>query len=251
MSEIKKPNFYDFVNVYDFTCELPGSKQQIKFKPVNSAQLKRLLTYENEKNLIIQEMALDELITSSVVSENFNIDDLYLEDRFFLLLEIRKKTKGEVLEFTNTCSECNSQSINRVDLNNLPIKEINKEFKPIAELSQGIKVYLKYLKRGNQKEIKPNMLKRTMSEMSQAAELQTYYHAITIDKIETPNGIDDNLSLQDKKYFLDNIPIQEYEKIKEVLDEMSFGVDLSYSIKCNKCNYEYKVEVPLENNFFS
>jgi hypothetical protein len=251
MSEIKKPNFYDFVNVYDFVCELPGSKKQIKFKPVNTAQLKRLLTYENEKNLIIQEMALDELITSSVLSEDFNINDLYLEDRFFLLLELRKKTKGEVLEFTIACPECKSQSINRVDLNNLPTKGIDKGLKTVAELSQGIKVHLKYLKRGDQKEVKSNLLKKTMSEISQAAELQTYYNALTIAKIETPNGIDEDLSLQDRKFFLDSIPLQEYEKIKEVLKEMEFGVNLEYEIKCIKCSFEQTTTIPLENNFFS
>jgi predicted Zn-ribbon and HTH transcriptional regulator len=249
----QKPKFYDYVNVYDFVCELPGSKQQIHFKPVNTAQLKRLLTYENEKNLVLQEMALDELISSSIISENFNINDLYLEDRFFLLLELRKKTKGEILEFSLTCPECNSQSINRIDLNNLPIKEIDLGVNKIAELSRGIKVHLKYIKRSDQKEVKSHFFKKSMSETSQAAELQTYYHALSISKIETPNGIDvdDSLTLVDKKYFMDNIPLNEYEKIKEILEAMSFGVDLSYDTKCNKCEYEHKTTVPLENNFFS
>jgi hypothetical protein len=34
MSE--KPNFLDYVNVYEFECELPGSKEIVKFKPCNN-----------------------------------------------------------------------------------------------------------------------------------------------------------------------------------------------------------------------
>jgi hypothetical protein len=71
MSE-NKPNFLDYVNVYEFECELPGSKQKVKFKPVTTGQIKKLLTYEKETNYVIQEQALDDLISSSVLSEGFN-----------------------------------------------------------------------------------------------------------------------------------------------------------------------------------
>ena len=60
MSE--RPKFYDHVNVYDFSCELPGSKETIQFKPVSTGQIKKLLTYENESNYVLQEQALDDLI---------------------------------------------------------------------------------------------------------------------------------------------------------------------------------------------
>ena len=97
MSE--KPKFLQHVNVYDFTCELPGSKQTVQFKPVTTGQIKKLLSYENETNYVVQEQALDDLISSSVLSDGFDIGELFIYDRLFLLLEIRKKTKGEILEF--------------------------------------------------------------------------------------------------------------------------------------------------------
>lgn len=252
MSEQQKPKFYDFVNVYEFTCELPGSGEEVKFKPVNTAQLKRLLTYEKEQNIIVQEFALDELISSSVLTEGFNIDDLYLEDRFFLLMELRKKTKGEVLEFTLNCPKCKSQSLNRANLEDLPVEPINPNVNKMVELSNGIKIHLKHVKRGDQKNIQPNMIPKNLSELQQQAEIQTLYHAISIEKIELPDGTEEseNLSLLDKKYLIDNIPTNEYEKIKDQLDEMAFGVDVSYKMKCIKCQYEHETVIPLENNFF-
>ena len=39
----QKPKFYDFINVYEFECELPGSREIIKFKPVSTGQIKKLL----------------------------------------------------------------------------------------------------------------------------------------------------------------------------------------------------------------
>ena len=245
-----RPKFYDHVNVYDFDCKLPGSEQDVKFKPVTTGQLKKLLTYENEKDLIIQEQALDDMILSSVLSEDFNIDELYLEDRFYLLVELRKKTKGEVLEFSFTCPQCKSQSINRVDLNKLPIKPLDKK-ETIVDLGHGIKVYLRRVKRKHQKEIKSSMIHQHLSEMQKQAEVQILFHSCAIDKIETSDGLDENLKLVDKQYLIENIPTGDYDKIRKGIDEMAFGLDLRYTTKCRQCNFEAETIVPVENNFFT
>jgi hypothetical protein len=250
MSE-NRPKFYDHVNTYEFTCELPGSKQEVKFKPVNTALLKRLLTYENETNLIIQEQALDDLISSSVLSEDFNIDELYLEDRFYLLVELRKKGKGEVLEFSLTCPQCKSQTLNRIDLDKMPIKPLDENADMVVNLRNNIKVHLRRLKRKHQKEIDPRMIPDNLTESQKQAEVQTLYHACAVDKIETTDGEDDNLTLRDKLYLVDNIPTDDYDKIKDAIEELSFGLDLTYKLKCRKCGFEYKTLIPIENNFFS
>jgi hypothetical protein len=182
-----KPKFYDRINVYEFSCALPGNSQEVNFKPVNTGQLKKLLTYENETNILIQEQALDDLISSSVLSEDFNIDDLYLEDRFFLLVELRKKTKGEVLEFSLNCPQCKSQSLNRIDLDKMPIRPIDLEMDTSVELVNDVKVYLRRIKRGHQKEINPSFIKRSMSSTQIAAEMQVLHHANAIEKIESPD----------------------------------------------------------------
>lgn len=248
-----RPKFYDHVNVYEFRCELPGVQQEVLFKPVNTGQLKKLLTYENETNLLIQEQALDDLISSSVLSEDFNIDELYLEDRFFLLVELRKKTKGEVLEFSLTCPKCKSQTLNRIDLNDLPVKPLDKEASMTVDLGNKIKVHLRRLKRKHQKEIKPSMLPKGLTPTQAQAEVQILYHACAIDKIETESGVDENLKLTDKRYLVENIPTGDYDKIREALDELSFGVDLTYRMSCGQptCDFEWSTLVPVENNFFS
>jgi len=250
MSEQQKPKFYDYINVYDFTCELPGSKEVIQFKPVSTGQIKKLLTYENETNYVVQEQALDDLITSSVLSEGFDIDEQYIYDRLFLLIELRKKTKGEVLEFQVNCPECNSQSINRVNLDELEIKKLENQENHIIELGE-IKVHLKHMKRKDQKaDIKPQMFPKGMKETQQAYMFQIAFHACAIDKIETPNGIDENISMQDRIYFIEQIPMGFMEVLKEEIENMGFGWKLQNKIECVHCKYKFTEDIPIQQNFF-
>lgn len=248
MSE--KPKFYEFVNVYDFTCELPGSKETIQFKPVTTGQIKKLLTYENESNYVVQEQALDDLVSSSVLSEGFDIDEQYIYDRLFLLIEIRKKTKGEVLEFQVNCPECNSQSINRVNLDELEITQLENADDVVVELGK-IKVHLRHMKRKHQKEdIKPNMFPKRMTQTQQGYMFQVAFHACAINKIETPNGIDEDIAMKDRVYFIEQIPMQHMEILKEKIDEMAFGWKLEQKIKCNHCQFEHVGNIPIQQNFF-
>ena len=248
MSE--KPNFLDYVNVYEFECELPGSKEVIKFKPVTTGQIKKLLTYENEQNYVVQEQALDELISSSILSENFNIDELFIFDRMFLLMEIRKKTKGEILEFKMTCPKCNSQSLNRVNLDALNLIQLENNENHVIELGN-IKVHLRHMKRKHQKEdMKPNHFPKNLSDHQKAYIFQVLFHACAIDKIETPNGMDENINMKDRIYFIENIPMQQMDIIKDEIQKMAFGWELENKITCLHCGYESIEEIPIQQNFF-
>jgi hypothetical protein len=251
MSENNKPNFLEYINVYDFTCELPGSKEQIQFKPVTTGQIKKLLTYENETNYVVQEQALDDLISSSVLTEGFNIDEQYIYDRLFLLIEIRKKTKGEVLEFQVKCPECSSQSLNRVDLNQLEIQQLENPENRIVDFENGVKVHLKHMKRRHQKEdIKPQFFKKGMTNSQQAYMFQVAFHACAIDKIETPKGLDENISMKDRVFFIEQIPMHFMEKLRDEIDDMGFGWKLQNKIKCLHCQYEFIEDIPIQQNFF-
>ena len=247
-----KPKFYDFVNVYEFTCELPGSKENIQFKPVSTGQLKKLLTYENETNYVIQERALDELITSNILTEEFNVDELYIYDRLFLLIELRKKTKGEVIEFQVTCPKCHSQSLNRVNLDELETKQIDENMNTIVDLDQ-VKVHLRHMKRKHQKkDITPNYFSKSMSESQTGYMFQVLFHACAIDKIETPSGIDEDIPMEDRVYFIENIPMEHMEIIKDKVNDMSFGWKLQNKVKCvhPDCGFEHTEEIPIQQNFF-
>jgi Zn finger protein HypA/HybF involved in hydrogenase expression len=115
-------NFKRYINVYEFETVLPGNGKTVKFKPITTGQIKKLLMYENAEDQAIIETALDEILEGCVIGEDFKVSDLYLQDRFFLLLEIRKVTKGNTYQFQTICPSCGSQSLQTVNLSEMPVK---------------------------------------------------------------------------------------------------------------------------------
>jgi T4 bacteriophage base plate protein len=245
-----KQNFYQYLNNYEFNAQLPGSKQDIEFRPINTADIKKLLTFEGEQNYAIQEKAIDDLISSAILTEGFKTDNLYIYDRLYLLMEIRKKTKGEMLEYEIKCPECKSQSLNRTDLNTLECKVPENLDNRIVDLGP-IKVHLRHMTRGHQRQdIKSNMFPKKASDTQIAYMFQVLFHACAIDKIETPNGIDENIPITDRMYFIENIPMGHMEKIKEVVEDMEFGWKLENKITCMHCGYSSSEKIPIQQNFF-
>lgn len=124
-------NFKNYVNMFEFETELPGNGEKVIFKPVTTGQLKRLLLYETSQDSDSIENALDEMISECVVfPKDFNIKNLYLQDRFFLLVDIRKATRGTSYDFQTTCASCSSQSQQFIDITKLTVKKLNK--KPVV-----------------------------------------------------------------------------------------------------------------------
>lgn len=117
-------NFKMYLNMYQFDTKLPGSNIELKIKPITTGQLKKLLMYESVDDLGKVEEALDELITESVLSEGFSIEDIPLQDRFWLLVELRKITKGNLYTFSAMCEACNSQFMHTVDIAKLPFRTL-------------------------------------------------------------------------------------------------------------------------------
>ena len=60
-------DFRKYLNVYEFETTLPGTGDTVKFKPMTTGQLKKMLVYENSTNPMTVEKALDELISSSII----------------------------------------------------------------------------------------------------------------------------------------------------------------------------------------
>jgi len=240
--------FKDFVNCYEFEAELPGSHEIVKFKPITTGQLKKLLIYENVTDPSIIEDALDDLISSSVVSEGFDIGKLELQDRFFLLIEIRKKTNGETYKFSHTCGVCKNQSLQNIHLDRLPFKPKNDDVERTIKLNDDISVTLDYINRGDQK-LAYSHIKKDLNEPQFQAEMALVTHACGVKEITTPNGVENNLSIEDKLYILENVSTDMYEKIRNWYDINNYGTTFKVDIICT-CGHKAEINVPLDNFFF-
>ena len=248
----KKLDFRNYLNVYEFETVLPGSGETVKFRPITTGQLKQLLVYENETNPIVVEKALDEtLITSSVISEGFNINNLYLQDRFFLLVEIRRKSKGDNYQFEYVCPECKSQSVQNVKLNELKVTSIPEDIKDIVEIDKNLSVKLAHVTRGGQKEAYKNIKNiKKLTDTQRITEMSLFTHAASIQSIIVPEGEITDATIMDRKYLLENIPTNAYEKIRDWFSDNNFGMDFNYTIACKGCDHEEILDIPIENFFF-
>jgi hypothetical protein len=249
MSDFKK-----YLNVYQFETTLPGTGELIQFKPITTGQIKKLLVYEDSEDLNVIETVMDDLIMSSVITEDFNVDDLYLQDRFFLLIEIRKHSKGKHYNFEIKCPQCESQSLQSINLDELPftLKPENVDYS--VKVNDNITVVLNYVKRVDQK-IAIDFVEKSDSKlqrMQQLAEISVVATAQVIESIVTPEGADDSVSLEDRVFFLDNLSQQEFEMVTKWFGENTYGIDFEFELKCHHepCSFKQKIEIPLENFFF-
>ena len=64
-------DFRKYLNVHEFEAILPGSGEKVKFKPLTTAQIKKLLVYGDDESPLILEQALDDIINSAVIDEDY------------------------------------------------------------------------------------------------------------------------------------------------------------------------------------
>lgn len=260
METVKKQAPQDFVkylNVYNFKCELPGAGQTIDFKPLTVAHLKEIQTMDpgSEKKKddpIFLSNVFDKIFESVIISE-FDIENMYLNDRFTLILEIRKKTSGESYNWTLNCPKCKGQSIQIVDFNKMETKQAPAEINNVVKLSDQLSVYVDYLTRADEKRAHQyheskhkgadiNMIQRQI-------EISTLMVAASITKIISPDG-EYEPSLEDSLYLIENIPQNLYTKIAQWQETNFFGPDMKINITCPHCDFKTTQEIN-STDFFS
>ncbi len=247
-------DFKQFLNVFEFETILPGSGEKIKFKPMTTGQLKKLLSYEKNQNLKIIEDVVDNLISECVLTKNFDINDLYLQDRFYLLIKLREKTKGSNYEITWTCPKCNSQILSIIDISKLNVKNKKTDINDIIKVTNELSVKVDIIKRKDQKEIIKYVEQKNkkMSDERKNIEINILSYASSIKSIITPNGEINDVSLKDKIYIIEKSPTSFFDDLRKWHDENDFGIDFTTTLKCNEeeCDYEGKMDIPTDTFFF-
>lgn len=241
-------SFRDHFNVYTFETVLPGSGEKLEFKPLTTKDIKSLLIYEDDDYQKVEQI-LDEIITKSVTTENFNIDNIHLQDRFFLLLEIRKKTKGENYEFQFDCPKCESQNYLVKDLDKLKVTTLEKlgNINTEVKLTDEVSINLWFITRGEEKEA---LEKVDVNSSSKDTDYQFNILTQTIKAVNTPDGKEENLSFEDKQFIMDNLTTGNLEKINNWFEKNNFGTDFRVKKICKQCDYEETTMIPLQNFFF-
>lgn len=248
MSEIKTVDIRGLIDSYEFPYTLPGSGKELLIKPITTGQMKRILAYEDETDPYKVEEALDRLISDCVINKDFDINGLYLQDRFSLLLEIRRVTKGEEYEFNWRCPKCKTSNVAVVLLSELPVKTLNRDGN-VLKINDKLKFEVDFPTRADQKDAVLRASKKNLKLRERQVEVQTGTFANSIKRAHTPEGILDNISYDDKVYILDNITSDIFENFTKWFTEHDFGVDFTKEIGCVGCDNKERVDIPLSDFF--
>jgi hypothetical protein len=241
-------DFKSYLNCYEFDVTLPGSGDSLKIKPIVTGQLKKLLVHENDDNPMLVDTILDELMTESVVTEGFDINSLSLQDRFYLLLELRKISKGKLYKFQMVCDKCQSQSLHAIDLDALKVTKLNDKVNYDIKLDDNLTITMSYLTRGAQKEAFKRV-KKTDTTTMQMADMSTLSFASAIKSVTLPDGSND-ISLDDGIYIVDNMTQGMYDSLTQWVHDNNYGVEFKTELVCSSCGNKRELEIPLENFFF-
>lgn len=260
----------DKLNNYLFKTTLPGSGKRIEFRPLNVKQMKMIMANQSDDNEENDKL-LDTIISESVTDKEFKVYDLYIQDRYFLITEIAKKTKGEKTKLEWKCPECNSQTIQVIDYNQMKVTRLNFEndeenlvkvtndrveyinVNPIIDFNFGVSVKMEPIKRSSQiKAMK--MIKEKKKDKNapltdtEINEMTIYMYADAIKKVIT-DGEEEVLEFEEKLELLDSIEPNDFEKLNNWINDNDFGYTYKYEFSCPHCDYKEENEVE-DSSFF-
>jgi len=240
------------LNQYEHQHTIMETGKAVSIKPITTGQMKAILQYEGSEDPTVVDKILDDIINGCVVSEGFNVDDLTLQDRFELLIGIRKISKGNEFIFNIKCPKCGVESIQNVNLDKLELVPYPKTIDRKVKINKALTISFDYIRRGNQKQAIELVSDTKLSDNQRRSEIATYMYVLGMIKFETQVGEIKDVSIQDKKEFLDNLPASAYTDINAWFEKNNYGTKFKYTITCKagSCGFTKEEDIPITGFFF-
>ena len=130
------------IAVPEYELEIPSSKLKVKYRPFLVKEEKiLLLALESEKqdNII---SAIKNIIETCVYSET-NVNEMPTFDLEYVFLQLRAKSKGEVIELKYECPKCKTEIPANINIDDIKVTFQDKHTKKI-ELDTNLGVVMKY-----------------------------------------------------------------------------------------------------------
>lgn len=260
--EIVEKPWKEYKSVYTFTYTLPGSKEEIKYKPITMKEIKQILLYENASPDEIDK-ALDDMITSCVIEpSDFDINKLYLQDRFALMIELKIRSEGSTYEFDITCPKCGSQSHQVLNLGELECTTKNKQLMDCElKIDKNFSIFIDAITREDQIEIENLQKDKEYKILKDQLSEKIFLGLVkSIKKVKFKNQEYD-VNFQDALEIVDTLSKEKFKELTDLYNSLDFGVNFIRKIKCPHfimeedkqvpCGYEEDFRIPVESFFVS
>jgi hypothetical protein len=130
------------ITVPQYSLTLPSTEKEYKYRPFLVKEEKILLiAMESEDESQIMNATIN-IIKNCIVGD-INIDDLPMFDIEYIFLQLRGKSKGEILELKYTCPKCNGQIPVGINIDDIKVNKKDGHSKKI-ELNDTLGIVMKY-----------------------------------------------------------------------------------------------------------
>lgn len=195
-----------------FECEQPSTKETISFRPFLVKEEKTLLIAREsgERKDIFNSMK--KVISSCVLNEDFNVNNIPLFDMEYLFIQIRSKSVDNIIKFQVDDSDDGKTYHLELDLD-----DVNVEFPENIDNKVMVNDNLGFMLKYPTPELEDVLdLKLTNTEII----FQTMNYCIDyiFDEEQVYKWSDSSPS--EREEFIDSLPIDAYNKVQEFFDKM-------------------------------
>ena len=229
------------------TINLPTNGQLYETKQLTIQNM----TVAEEKYLYgsTSEDAIDKILNSCVTDE-IDIDDLIVPDKYYTLVKLRVLTYGEDYPVELKCPVCGKRFSHTVKLSTLDVDELPKDFKEPIEFELPVckdKITMK-LPRSKDVNRYGELAQRKADKFNLNIEEVNYIYRMMLG-IETVNGED---MLDDELYtYISELSGKDASFIKKQFENIKIGYDVNLMTECPACgNKNVRFRLPMNRDFF-
>jgi hypothetical protein len=216
--------------VPNYQLNLPSTGEVLDYRP--------FLVKEEKILLIAMESDSEEQMTSAIksiiencVKNKLDVDNMPMFDIEYVFLQLRAKSKGEIIDMSFECDKCKKQIPIKIDLSKIEVTRTEGHTNKIS-LSDDVGVIMKYPSMEIQKQLKEDQ-----------TEVENIFSTITscIDSIwdkETVYPAKDHTA-EELDNFLESLPDNSFTKIQKFFDTVP-KLKHEFELKCTSKNGKSK-----------
>ena len=220
---------------------LPISKQKLEIKPYVLQMEKSFLTTINSEKSEEIYNTFKTLVNSCVVTKDFEIEDLNMNDFFYLLIQIRMKSNGEEIDVSYACSECKKMSECTFNLEKAISVENIEKIKDVVKITDDLTL-----------EITNPPTKALFSLDEEDDDLTSMLNIIasSVSKVIYKDEIFTEFSTKElTENILGNLTQTEFQKMNDCVDALA-KLTIKFEFTCVNCGHKNTAEVENILTFF-
>ena len=221
-----------------YTCELPITKKKVEYRAFLVKEQKHLLIAgESEDNTIINRSVVD--LLQSCVYTDLNLKEIPISDVEYLFVQIRVKSVGETSDLLLSCTKCEEQNEQVIDLSKLEMNMTIPD--PHIKLNETMGLYMTY----------PSMGDVDMDDNSSETEQVFKLMASCVESIYDGEEVytRDDMNPKELSAFIDSMNTDQFSELNEYITNIP-RLEHKVSYECKSCGAHNEVVLAGLSDFF-